>query len=554
MTIHGPSEATESSAAAARRDRCARRGFWPGRAAWALLALVSAVVGCSDDQTGGRLVQPCATQVITGRILTPDDPRTWVVSLLGGSYPSPFRVTSHTDSTGAFSVTAPTGRYILGVSGQNATVYYAASGPTNAIGRADTLLLASGRPVGPIELRAGSCEIRVRTPAALEGVYVRLRLWRRDSAWEETVSATATRTGGWLVVRYAPMVPGVYVAGTDVFSDDWRPFPFGSTLETAQRFVIEAGRRTEAEFELPAPAVLRGSVDGSWQRLRELTQTQDAVVQAYRPDSTQGEFVRLRDSRSWSFASYETTPRRLVLWIGGIARWIGGPSFQDAAVFTPVLGETLTVPEEIESGILVRTVGPDSLLDSRAAVELFDSLGVSLGRVSGGYGAYSSNRFVLANLVPGSYYLKLSHASSSARSAWSNCWHEGAKDQAHAAAVRIHRRGEIVVLETRLPPAARILGRVQTSRPEGYQYLLADLWNEGDTSHAAYQQTVMPATDPFEFSGMEMGRYLLSVAIDTGGHNYSRWWYPGTWSPHEAQVIDIHDFGQVEDLAWSLPQ
>jgi hypothetical protein len=552
MMINGLFEATELAAPPASLGRRARRSFRPGRVVWGLLAPLLLIVGCGDDRLDGMLVQPCATQVITGRIVAPDGPQVWTIGLRAVPDRPYYVLRGQSDSTGAFAVTAPLGRYILSFTGQDATIFYAASGPTDAVDLADTLQLTAGRPVGPIELRVGSCEVRVRTPAALEGTEVEMKLWRCDSTRVETGWETATCTGGWLTIRYSPLVPGTYVAGATGFSQEDYPFPFGSTFETAQRFVVEAGRRTEVEFGLPAPAVLRGTIDGSWRRLQDLGETLYASAAAYGLDSTRGEYGRLSESGAWSITSYDTTPRRLALQIGGIVRWIGGSSFREATAFTPVLGETLTVPGETESGILLRVAGPDSLLAAAVDVELFDSLGVRLGGVGGGDGWYSSNRFAFANLVPGSYYFRFFHGSYDHPSGWSDCWHEGAKDQAHATPVRIRGRGELVVVETRLPPAAKVLGQVQTPRPQDFENLFAALWKEGDTTHNVGRHAVNPPTDPFEFSGMAMGRYRLSVEMYRGGR-WDRWWYPGTWNPNEAQTIDIHDFGQVEDVTWNLP-
>jgi hypothetical protein len=552
MTINGPIEAAELAVPPASRGRRARRRFRPGRMVWGVLAPLLLIAGCGDDRLDGMLVQPCATQVITGRIVAPDGPQVFTIGLRAVPDQPNYVLYGRTDSTGAFAVTAPLGRYVLSFTGQNATVFYAASAPTYPASLADTLQLTAARPVGPIELRVGSCEVRVHTPAALDGTEVELKLWRRNATWVETGWDTGTCTGRWLVMRYAPLVPGIYVAGATTFSQEEHPFPFGSTLDTAQWFVVEAGRRTDVEFELPAPAVLRGTIDGSWQRLQDLGESLYASVTACGLDSTRGEYGRLSESGSWSITSYDTTPRRLAPRIGDITRWIGGSSFREATAFTPVLGETLTVPEEIESGILLRVAGPDSLLAADVGVELFDSLGVRLSGVGGGSGWYSSNRFAFANLVPGSYYFRFSHGHYNHPSGWSDCWHEGAKDQAHAAAVRIHERGELVIVETRLPRAAKILGHLQTPHPQDYENLFAALWKEDDTNREAGEQAVNPPTDPFGFSGMAMGRYRLCAEMYRGGR-WDSWWYPGTWNPNEAQAIEIHDFGQVEDVTWNLP-
>jgi hypothetical protein len=551
MTMHHPFEATDPAKNRAAPIRRAARRFPSGQVAWVLWTLLLAGIGCSDDRSGGKLVQPCVTQVVEGRIVTPEGRHAWSVGLRGaGSNSRSYDLYTTTDSSGVFSITAPLGRYLLGFYNQSAGFYYTATGPTDARDLADTLRLTSGGPVGPIEFRLGSCEIRVRTPPALEGVPVPLNLWRRAGSWVVSCQQIAFRKDGWITVRFPAVIPGIYAAGAGVYSGEAHPLPFGATLETAQRFEVEAGRRTEAEFEFPGPAVIRGSIDGSWQRLRDLGDTQSSDLRTYGPDSTWTGSASWSNSRSWSITSYDTTPVRLALRIGEIVRWIGGPDYRSAAVYTPALGETLTVPVEVESGVLWRVAWPDSLSEAGCRVELFDSLGVRLGGASGGYGAYGPNRFFFANLLDGSYFLRLFHSSYQYPSGWSDYWYEGAMDQADATPVRIRSRGELVVLETQVPPAAKIRGQLRISRPQNYAYLLARLWRAGDTTHCLGQQQLELPTDPFEFSGMGAGRYLLSIEYAYFG----RWWYPGTWESTEAQPIDIHDFGQVEEATWVLPE
>jgi hypothetical protein len=86
-----------------------------------------------------------------------------------------------------------------------------------------------------------------------------------------------------------------------------------------------------------------------------------------------------------------------------------------------------------------------------------------------------------------------------------------------------------------------------------YPYEAAYLYAEADTLRPLSARTILEAGDTFEFSGMEMSGYILSVKA-IRNNKMTQWWYPGTRKAAEARVIRITDFGQMEEAVWDAPQ
>jgi hypothetical protein len=213
------------------------------------------------------------------------------------------------------------------------------------------------------------------------------------------------------------------------------------------------------------------------------------------------------------------------------------------------------VPPEVESGLLVRLEDEAGDINFLPEITVYDSLANVVGQCEiDCFYCEHGNRFGISNLLPGTYYLRVSPYSLGQSSNWASCWYEGSRDFAHATPVRIRERGEIVPLEVRLPVGSVIRGQLHTEQPGYYGYNYGpEIFAASDTLTSLGKVPPQEILDPWQFSGVAPGEYLLSIRVRRTAR-YMYWWYPGTWIASEARSVVIDDWGQETSVEWNLPR
>lgn len=509
-------------------------------------------VACADDTRTPALLQPCGQGTIEIRSLSPVRPGPLSISLEPVEQDREFSIDARTDSAGLLVRDVPYGLYRMIVGRNDGYSYYVSHGRAAGYPQAETLAVGFPRELVRVDLALGALEIKLQLPSSVDGQEV----FGIASLIQESVyvryRTTARCQGGIAVLLFPAAVSGQYRVFADVGSNSsW--MPFGSTEETGQLLSVEPGTQNVHEFAIPPPAVLRGDLRGAHQEVGYLYSDGSSIT-ALTPDSIQVGAASIPERGAWVMTVIPAGPVRLRLVSGGIVRWIGGEDFASATVFTAASGETLQVPEEVESAIVLHLEGPREEIDYGPLIEVRDSTGTLLGQV-GRQCDYcrSGNRFAIGNLRRGSYYVRLSPQRTSLSSTWSSMWLHQALTLAEATPIRVSYTGEIVPVIVHLWPAAVIRGRLLTQQPASYRWVEVRITAASDTLRSLATRYLPEPTEPFAFSGMESGSYLLCATFLMSGHS-RRLWYPGVSWAAQAQPVRIDTPGQEQDVEWSLPR
>jgi hypothetical protein len=523
----------------------------------AFLLLLFLGSACTDDTRRTALLQPCGQGVIEIRSLSPARPGPLGIEFASVEHDREFSLETHTDSTGVLVQDVPYGLYRLLVrtdGGDIGHYYYVSHGRAAGYGEAETLAVGFPQDHLRIDLALGALEIRLRTPPSLEGQEVSGTACLTDAHAPACYRAATRCQGDTAVLFFPATVSGQYRVEAGVWpNSSW--MPFGSTEQTGQLLSVEPGMRTVHEFSLPPAAVLRGDLRGAHQAVSHLFWESSSIT-AVTPDSTQAGLAYIPKDGAWTMTVIPSGPVRLRLVSGGLARWIGGADFASATVFTAIAGETLQVPEERESAIVLRLEEPGGELDPGPLIEVHDAGGTLLGQVGRRCtSCQEGNRFAVGNLLGGSYYLRLRPGIPDLKGTWSPMWLDQALTMAEATPVRVSFAGEIVPVTVRLWPAAVIRGRLRTEQPVYYNSLQTGITVASDTIGTLASRYLDEPTESFAFSGMEPGSYLLFATVRRSGDwRRWRWWCPGTWSAAQAQPVLVDAPGQEQNVEWSLPQ
>ena len=521
----------------------------------ALLSTTPFLTSCDDEHAPPAAEPACLAGTVEIRVAAPDSGGALYTDVLSVDPAPYFQASSWSKSSRDVLIPVPWGRYLLRARIDTGDpFYYATAGPVGSEAAADTLEVTAANPHALAGFRLGSVALRVAAPPSLDGLTLYARLVRSDAVRDDAGPvANAICRGGEASFRFPAIRPGDYRARIH-----WQTFcpscPDPSLNEFAgQRLIVEAERRTEATIDVPDAGYISGVVRGSWQQFGS-SWSPSVSITALDQDSSIVLGVHADRDGRWLSPVHRTAPLRIALTIFGVTRWIGGADFRSAAVFEPAVGETLVVPDEVESGLFLRLEGPPGEAVTSAMVEIQDSLGMALARLESPWDATpAENRFAVCNLLPGTLYLRICRRRLEPSAGWSSSWYDRAADREHATPVRIRQRGEVVVLDAHLPEAARIIARLRRSESDRYRANFCRLFSAADTVNALDLQGQSAADDSLVFAGMPPGRYLLSTGPfqPPGG---ARWWYPGTWAASAAQPVEIRDFGETREVEWPFPR
>jgi hypothetical protein len=536
---------------------------------WGLPALI----GCSES--GSR---PCAPDVasarIVGRIETggcPFDASVLAQRVdLGGSEAERYMVERPVDDQGRFALAVPGGEYIVAAFVEHDFYFfYAANGAEQGYpATPDTLSVAAGDSV-EVVFRLGSLIVEITATApelrdqrvSLHSSQVREDgRFPRDTHAETTVSDGMARftLPGLPAGRYTlAFSPGGSHSGDE---EIWLP----GTHDPAAAEVVQVTPGVVATYaaQLPErPAVVRGRVFGSWQRLGlysyelSMLAADSAVVLERSVSESNGSFR----GEVWI-----PEPIRIACTIAGSTRWIGGDDFASATEFGLASGEEIDVGTIEESGLLVELIEPGFPDHSEFSLQLVrvddGVLARTLWVSDLWYG--QTNLVPFLNLDPGAYYLRADNSRLSM--GWLSQWYDGATALGEATPITIPGGGTVVPITLTLEAGGSLSGRVLNDfegAPSRFVIYVVE---------AATRQTVgLIYCEPARGCGGDLpNRPFLGLGIADGEYRVGAsphdsstppWdapagtiWYPGTAEWDSAGIVTIADHAAVTgiDIAW----
>ena len=244
--------------------RARKRNVIAGGGLMAVCLALCLLTACGDEESPP--CAPCAAGSISGRILSAGQPiRTRVGALQvqpgGPNSGQVAYIQTVSDSTGAYNLDVPTGRYILRMEGFSCNWYYA-HGTLVDEQEAETLSVSQGTSV-TADLNTASLHVDVTAPTELEGTRVRASIVSVENNCDSNSWSSYVRDGH-AVFDFDRVMPGAYrvlfsISG-DGYVELWLP---GTTvIAEADTIEVHPGRIRTYEAALPEAAVFRGAVTG----------------------------------------------------------------------------------------------------------------------------------------------------------------------------------------------------------------------------------------------------------------------------------------------------
>lgn len=509
-----------------------------GTVLFLLLVGISWIPGCGDDDASP--CYPGASGTISGRILSGGEPTRVRVGALqvqpgGSSSGQVAYIQTVCDSSGAYRLDVPAGRYILRMDGFACDAFYA-HGILVRESKAETLEIEPGGSI-VADLQSGSLRVDITAPAELEGSRVSMRLVR-DGDGCSAGTSSGDVSNGHATFIFQRLLPGTYrvsfsSAGSAWF-EAWLP---GTTFaEEADTIVISSGRARTHESALPSPAVLRGRVTGSWQELGQ-SAPQIVLVATDEARSLGHTGVNPADG-SFEFHLYAHARFLLDVDIVGFPRWYGGTSRQTA---TPIEIEPghefeLNLTESGIAGWLNQDVS-----GSAAEVWIYDADGNARGHDdatgSGGF-------FRISNLTEGTYILKIQKTAN-----WIEQWYDRADSAQAATPIHVTGEGEVVWMNLNLEDGGRIEGRVM--RQDGAPAYGVRLNLIDPQTSAVVSTSLSDGEDgAFTFRALPDGDYILAAHP---GEAQTSIYYPGVTESWQATVLSVRDHATITNVFFDLP-
>jgi hypothetical protein len=505
-------------------------------AAAALISSVLLLASSCDESTAPRHCTPGAVGTVQGYLLGGGLPAVSRVELLPaepGQEQDKF--VTQTDPTGWYSLTVPTGRYLMRF---ELDYYYSATRLVPERGLADTLIVAW--PAQRIDIAGGAARLWLTVPPLLRERWITARMGNsnstsRPSAWRGCMSDT-----GLVREFHFPFLPvGDYSMCVDFDSGPvlWLP----PSLDRAEAGTLHLGTDATEDLTLTLaePAWIRGEITGSWQVFPDMNPS----ILVFAPDSTLLHEERLYRTSEYRLILPVPWPVKLAVEISGRMQWVGGNDFSSATLLVPGPGEELTGVNLAESGIACILEGPGSTTRYDMDCQLYYPGGE---RVPGSSG-YVDNPVFFSNLRPGIYFLYFRRTAWGQR--WCSQWYDGAESLGAATPITITMAGEVVEVTARLREGGRISGRVTRAGGPAPGLWVSIRRTDGTQSGDAVTQT--SAVDgTFELLGLNDGDYRVGV---WDSHRTATNWYPGTYVSSQAAVIHVENLSAVAGIEWEIP-
>ncbi|MDM7915826.1 MAG: carboxypeptidase-like regulatory domain-containing protein [Candidatus Eisenbacteria bacterium] len=535
-----------------------RRGLKPalGLALGLSLALHT---GCDEDPPFVFSPPPPDAGLISGAVLTGGEPiRDVAVGAYALGTPQTTRYRTRTDVEGVYELQVPAGDYELRCEFEGREYLWSASGPRLRL--RDTMIgdtLRASRAVAPrADFRFGRLLLRIRmSPLSPTDVYVHANAYFVDE--EDSGAGHLRSIAGWngppqgeiAVAEFERLPPGKFLVSVRAYDrlEWWLP----GVRRTADADTIIIGSQTEVrDVDLSGePCRLRGWRRGAW---RDAGYSAEFVAVAT-DGAIADDASMLADSFEFRFLRPE--PVRLRLTIDDVERWIGGTSFEDATVFVPVAGETVTVPRVDDALLLIRLVEPGAPALHGVRFRVVEESGrtVVLDR------RYpEGDLFLIPNLLPGWLRFQVEPLELG-MTPWVAQWFDGADSLADAVPIRLDPEDGPAEATVRLRTGGVARGRIRSSGsvPRYGRLVLThagrrEVWaalNEWETDGS------------FGFIGVPDGRYKVgccsySFSSDcddpfAGGFH----WFGDTASWDSAAVVSVRQAETIDGIEiWtSLP-
>lgn len=503
-----------------------------------LLVGISWIPGCGSDDPSP--CYPSASGTISGHILSGGEPTRVRVGALqvqpgGSSSGQVAYIQTVVDSSGAYRLDVPTGRYILRMDGFGCDYFYA-HGILVEESEAETLDVDPGESL-VADLESGSLRVEVTFPTELEGTRVAMRLVR-DGDGCSAGSSSGDVSNGHATFIFQRLLPGTYRVSFSPVGPGWFEawLPGTTFAAEADTIVISSGRARTFESALPSPAVLRGRVTGSWQELGQ-SAPQIVLVSTDEARSLGHTGVNPADG-SFEFHLYAHARFLLEVDMAGFPRWYGGSSRQTA---TPIEIEPghefeLNLTESGISGWLNRSVPA-----SAAEVWLYDADGNARGH---DYATGSRGFFRISNLTEGTYFLKVEKSAD-----WIEQWYDRADSIQVATPIHVTGEGEVAWVNLSLEEGGRIEGRLmrEDGAPAyGVRLELIDL-----ASSAVILISSSNGEDgAFVLRALPDGDYILAAHP---GEAQTSIYYPGVTESWQATVLSVRDHATIPNVFFDLP-
>jgi hypothetical protein len=478
-------------------------------------------------------------------VLIPGGPvRSAILISSSGSGADALGLLAFTDSTGRYEVSVPPGEYSIEArvgSRRSATVYYGSARPVWSRRDADTVRVAHEDVRADFIL--GALSVAIAVPGARESTeYDACLCELQDSGVEKQASQGGiTAVDEILTVGWPAVPPGAYLVSIEPSAGQTIYPPGTRAWSEAETIRVASGEVTETAATFAPPAILVGEVRGSWQHMHSRDRPR---VFVFNNDSLQVARVRLDGDTEYELPLFLPETIRLMVSIDYMKRWIGGDTFAEATRFEPVSGEILDVGTHVESGMLCYFSGPDYELDHHALCTVHDGQGDSIFRRWTG----ASNPFLISNLSPGTYYLRVENDMWDQR--WVPQWFDRADSLSNATPIEVPDGGAVVEIEVQFTRGGKIQGRVVTASGEPYGGAAVRISRREDVSHTYRWTWTSALTGEFSAEILADGEYIVGVIAEY----YSTYWYPGTWAWQLAEVVSIEDAETVTGIDWTVPE
>jgi len=537
-----------------------------------ILLALAAVSGCDDDDSACRPSVPAGT--IKGTIRTGGVPFEASVTAVQVNPDRPSFTTFADDvaDDGSYELDLPTGDYVVSLRFRSTggAYYYTSAGPSWGNLPVDTLRISSTSAFWTADFDLGGVIFRTEVPDVLEDENFRIRLHPHDDLENPTSNAPVTTkvttvVNGMVEIFMPGVLPGEYQVELEFgcqqsmcdgqFGGELIWLPGTRDREASPWTVIGVDERANLTCDFPTTwASLEGSVTGAWQEMGSSVLPEIALV------TTDSTWVfglqQLDEGADFSIDILWPEPVKMMVSSNGISQWVGGSSFDEAAVFELERGQTTQGADLLQSG-LVLDLAMIEFNVGTLVCWFYDPNDFSV--ICTSKSQYGSDRFIgIPNLAPGDYILEVEpYRWDRGRSIWRPQWFDRATTAAEAQIITIGDGGDIATLNLVLEIGGEIRGSVQQSSEPAKSYHV--MVTTPDDEVVKFHSYAWAQSQDFVVYGLPDGFFKIGICEFGAFLDYSgpppeeTVWYPGTTNWDAASLLEIEDAETLEGVVFEMP-